>query len=338
MSIKTPYLIAEISCNHSQKFNYAKKLILTAKQNGADAVKLQTYTANSMTLKGKKFKIRSGIWKNLNLWQLYNNAKTPLEWHKELFDYAKKINITIFSTPFDEMAVDFLEKLNCPIYKVASFEMNDHHLIKKIAITGKPMIISTGMANLDEISEAYQVAKKNGCKDITLLYCVSSYPSQLNDFNINNIKILKDKFKCKIGFSDHSNDNSIVASAVSAGAEVFEKHIKLNKKNYSFDEKFSLNGKEFKKYSQTINFNYNLLGKKYFFRNNSENKYKVFRRSIYAIANIKKGEKFTKKNIKTLRPCLGIEANYFPFLLNKKSPKNYKFGEVISKRVLKKLQ
>lgn len=336
---KSPFLIAEISCNHCQDFKTAKKLIALAKKSGADAVKLQTYTADSMTinLKKKGYKIKSGLWKNKNLWKLYDHAKTPLEWHKPLFKYAKKLKIKIFSTPFDSDAVDFLEKLKCPIYKVASFEMTDHNLIKKIARTKKPIIISTGMSNLSEIEQAFNIAKKNGCKDITLLYCVSNYPSSYKDFNINNIKILKKKFKCRIGFSDHCNDKRVAAAAVIAGADVFEKHLILNKKNKSYDKKFSFSGKEFNEYKKIINFNYKLLGKKKFFRSISENKSKIFRRSVYAISAIKRGEKFTKKNTKTLRPCIGIEAKYFSKILNKKSPKNFKYGDPIPKYILKKI-
>ena len=184
---KIPFLIAEISANHCGNFNLAKKLIKCAKQNNANAVKLQTYTADTMTIKSNKkyFKIKNGLWKGYNLWELYNEAHTPLKWHKALFDYGRKIGITVFSTPFDETAVDFLENLKCPIYKVASFEMTDIPLIKKIALTKKPMIISTGMANIKEIELTFKTAKKYGAKDITLLYCVSNYPSKNSDFNIN---------------------------------------------------------------------------------------------------------------------------------------------------------
>ena len=336
--MKIPYIIAEISCNHCQNFNKAKKLINIAKKSGADAVKLQTYTADSMTLNlKKKFKISDGLWKNKKLWDLYNKASTPYPWHAPLFEYAKKIGIDIFSTPFDEDGLALLKKLKCKMYKIASFEMTDLNLIKQVAQTKKPMIISTGMASMQEISEAYNVAKKNGCKDITLLYCVSNYPSKVRDFNLNNIKILKQKFKCNIGFSDHSNDNRIAAAAVAAGAVVFEKHLILSKKDKSFDSKFSINGKEFSEYKRNINFNFNLLGRDKFFRDKSENKSKIFRRSIYVIKNIKRGEKFSKKNIKTLRPALGIEAKYYHELLNKKSKKNYQYGDVLKKNILKNL-
>ena len=251
---RIPYLVAEMSANHCGNFQLAKKLINCAKKNGADAVKLQTYTPDTMTIKSKKkyFKIKNGLWKGYNLWDLYNEAHTPLEWHKKLFDYSKKIGITIFSTPFDETAVDFLEKLKCPIYKIASFEMTDTPLIKKIALTKKPMIISTGMANLNEIETAYKIAKKYGAKDITLLYCVSNYPSKSSDFNLNNIKILKEKFKCKVGLSDHSKDNNIAIAAIAAGAEVIEKHIALDNQKKGLDIDFALKGKQIKKFKKQL--------------------------------------------------------------------------------------
>ena len=197
-----PYFIAEISANHCGNLSLAKKLIRCAKINGANAVKLQTYSPETMTIKSQKkyFKIKKGLWKNHTLWDLYNKAQTPLAWHKELFELAKKIGITIFSTPFDESAVDFLEKLNCPMYKISSFEMTDLPLIKKIASTKKPMIISTGMANLEEIDLTFKTAKKFGAQDITLLYCVSNYPSKLEDFNLNNISILKKNLNVKLVF------------------------------------------------------------------------------------------------------------------------------------------
>ena len=200
MKFKPPFLVAEISANHCGKIEIAKKLIKCAKINNADAVKLQTYRADTMTINSKKknFLIQKGLWKNYSLWELYEKAHTPWEWHKELFDYAKKLKIRIFSTPFDETAVDFLEKLNCPFYKISSFEMNDIPLIKKVCSTKKPIIISTGTSSFEEITTTFSAAKKFGAKDITLLYCVSKYPSKISDFHMNNILIMKKKFKCRI--------------------------------------------------------------------------------------------------------------------------------------------
>tara|TARA_B100001996_G_C18653347_1_gene590262 strand:- start:567 stop:1622 length:1056 start_codon:yes stop_codon:yes gene_type:complete len=337
---KKPHLIAEISANHCGSLNLAKKLILSAKKNGADAVKIQTFTPDSMTLKSTKnyFKIKNGIWKGFSYWDLYNKAKTPLEWHKELFAFAKKNKIQIFSSPFDENAVDFLEKLNCPIYKVASFEMTDLSLIKKISKTNKPIIISTGLANLKEIELAYNAAKKNGSKEIILMYCVSSYPSKLSDFNLNNIKILKKIFNCRVGLSDHSNDNRIAEAAIASGADIIEKHIALKNQKNGLDIKFSLKDKEIRNFKNRINFVYNLLGKNIFFRSSNEKKNKIFRRSIFATKNIKKGEKFSTKNIRRIRPGYGLSPIYYPNLINKISPQKFMHGDPIKKNILKKLR
>ena len=337
---KTPFFVAEISANHNGSLFHAKKLIKIAKKYGADAVKFQTYTPDTLTLQSNKpdFKIRGGLWNGKTLWDLYEKAQTPFEWHEELFEYAKKLKITCFSTPFDESAVDLLENLNCPFYKVASFEMNHIPLIKKIAKTKKLMIISTGMANLKEIDVAYKTAKKNGAKEVMLLYCVSNYPSKISDFNFNNIGILKKKYNCKVGFSDHSTDNRVVAAAIAAGAEVIEKHIALEGQKKGFDLAFSLKGKEIRNYVQVIKNTSLMMGKEFFFRNKSENRSLQFRRSIYAVSDITKGEKFTKKNIRVIRPGFGVQPVYFEKLINKKSPLNIKSETPLKKLLLKKLK
>jgi pseudaminic acid synthase len=337
---KTPFFVAEISANHNGSLIQAKKLIKTAKIYGADAVKLQSYKPETITIESKKkdFVISGGLWNGNTLWDLYKKAQTPFEWHKELFDYAKKIKITCFSTPFDETAVDLLESFNCPFYKVASFEMNHIPLIKRIAQTRKPIIISTGMANLKEIDLAYKTAKKYGAKEIILLYCVSNYPSKISDFNFNNIRILKERYNCKVGFSDHSIDNKVVASAIAAGAEIIEKHIALEGQKKGFDLKFSLKGKEIKNFVQVIKDTSLMMGKKYFFRNKSENESMKFRRSIYAVLDIKKGEKFTKKNIRVIRPGFGVQPVYFEKLINKRSPFDIKRETPLKKLLLKKLR
>lgn len=338
--MKKTIFVAEISANHCGSISIAKKLIKCAKINGADAVKLQTYTADTMTLKSNKkyFKIKTGLWKDYNLWDLYNKAHTPLEWHRELFRYAKSLGINIFSTPFDETAVDFLEKLNCPIYKIASFEMTNLNLIKKVAETKKPLIISTGMANLKEIEETVKSAKKYGSKDITLLYCVSNYPSSINDFNLNNIQILKDKFKCKIGLSDHSKDNRVAMASVAMGAEMIEKHIALDRQKKGFDIEFSLKGKEIKKLREDIDVISQLKGKNFFFRNTTENRSKIFRRSIFTTKKIKKNEKFTKYNIRIIRPGFGIAPKYYNKILNRKAPYNLDKEEPLKVEIIKKLK
>lgn len=337
---KVPFFIAEISANHNGSLFNAKKLIVEAKKYGADAVKFQTYTPESMTVnsKNKDFKITKGLWKGKTLWDLYTEAQTPFEWHEELFNYAKKFKIICFSTPFDERAVDFLEKLNCPFYKVASFEMNHIPLIKKIAKTKKPIIISTGMANLKEIDLAYKTAKENGANEIILLYCVSNYPSKISDFNFNNINILKERYKCKVGFSDHSINNKVVAAAIAAGAEIIEKHIALEGQKKGFDLAFSIKGKKIREYIKVVNESSLMMGNKFFFRNKSELNSRQFRRSIYAVKDIKKNEKFTKDNIKVIRPGYGIDPYFYEKIINRLSPVNINKQTPLKKKILNKLR
>tara|TARA_X000000950_G_C13840296_1_gene629928 strand:+ start:359 stop:1438 length:1080 start_codon:yes stop_codon:yes gene_type:complete len=343
-----PFFIAEISSNHNGKIENAINLIKQAKLYGADAVKLQTYKPSTMTIKSKKkfFKIKKGLWKGYSLWSLYKKAHTPYEWHGKLFKLANKIGIKIFSTPFDESAVDLLEKLNCPFYKIASFEMTDIPLIKKVAQTKKPMIISTGMANLEEIEYSYNKAKEYGAKKIVLLYCVSNYPSKINDFNLNNIKILKKKFNCEVGFSDHSIDNKIAISAVSAGATVVEKHIGLkNVKALDFD--FSISGKNISDFKNDINnlqkiskqdlLYKKLLGKVKFFRNKSEDKSKIFRRSIFIVKNIKKGGIINEQNTRIIRPGFGISPIYYEDIIGKKTKFKLEKGEPLTKSLIRKI-
>ena len=335
-----PYFIAEISANHAGSLKTAKKLIKVAKYYGADAVKLQTYNADSMTINSnkKKFVVSSGLWKGEKLWDLYDRAKTPYSWHKDLFDYAKKLKITCFSTPFDSEAVDLLEKLNCPFYKISSFEMNDFPLLQKVIKTKKPIIISTGTSSLREIKDVMNFVKKNKAKKVSLLYCVSNYPATSKDFNLNNIRILKKEFNCRVGLSDHSIDNNIAVAAVSAGAEIFEKHIACKDSKKSPDFKFSLYENEIGIYRKLIDDTYEMFKKKTFYRHNNENFYKKFRRSIYAIKNIKKGEILDKNNIKLLRPSAGLGPEYFNKILNKRSPITISYATSLSKNILKKIK
>ncbi len=325
----TPFVIAEISANHNGSLKHAKKLINLAKSSGADAIKLQTYTPDMMTIKKNviNFKINKGLWKGYNLWDLYNLGQTPLEWHKELFKHANKNKIKIFSTPFSEEAIFFLERLNCPAYKIASFEMNDFNLIKTAAKTKKPLILSTGLSNMSEINQAVNIAKKYGCKDLTLLYCVSNYPSNSTDFNLNFIKEFQKKYKCRVGLSDHSLGSEIAEYSLIAGAQVFEKHIALENQIKGLDIEFSLKGKNIKIYIDNLKKTYQLIKERNLNRSKNELKNKVFRRSIYAIKDIKKGDKFTKKNIQTFRPDKGLSASFFLEILGKKSTikikKNY---------------
>jgi pseudaminic acid synthase len=337
---KTPFLIAEISANHCGKLNLAKKLIMEAKKNGANAVKLQTYKPDSLTLKSNKkyFKLKKGLWKGANLWDLYNQCQTPFEWHKELFRYSKKLGIKIFSSPFDEEAVDLLENLNCPAYKIASFEMQHIKLLKRVVKTNKPIIVSTGTFSLMEIKKIYNLLKKLKAKDITILYCVSNYPSNNKDFNLNNIKILKKELNCRIGLSDHSTDSIIGSLAVAVGAEVIEKHIALPNQKEGPDIAFSLKGKEIKKFKNELDKSFSLLGKSYFYRTTLEKENIINRRSIFVSKDIDKGQKFTKNNIKVIRPGHGISPIYFDKLINKVSPIKINKDEPLNQKILKKLK
>lgn len=339
-NLKKPYLVAEISANHSGNLKKALKIIKEAKENGANAVKIQTFLPDEMTFDSnhKRFIINDGLWKGYNLWKLYSNAQTPFKWHKELFKYAKHLDITLFSTPFGIRSLELLENLNCPIYKIASFEMLHLSLVKEIAQTRKPMIISTGMSNLKEIEISYNTALKYGAKDIALLYCVSNYPAKIEDFNLQNIKILKKKFGCVVGFSDHSTDNIVAAGAVTAGAMIFEKHIALSGKSKSLDSDFSLRGKELREYKENLEKSYILFKRNNFFRTKDELKNFIFRRSIFAQKDIKKGEKFTKINLTIVRPGDGCSPIYFEKLIGKKSPYNIKKFKPINNDILKKLK
>lgn len=335
-----PLFIAEMSANHNGSFSVAKKIIKCAKNNGADLIKIQTFVPENMTIKSKKklFKIKSGLWKGKYLWDLYNKAAMPLEWGKDLFSYAKLLNIKIFSSVFDESAVDFLEDLNCPLYKISSFEMNDFSLIKKISETKKPLIVSTGTNNLKEIDAAFDYIKNCGIKDIALLYCVSNYPAKITDFNLNNIKILKERYQCTVGFSDHSLDNTIAFSSIIAGAELVEKHVGFQGQRKGLDINFSLKGKQIKEFKDSIDNAYKLLGKNYFYRTKSEVKNRIYRRSIFSVKHIKKGEKFTTSNIKKIRPGNGLSPVFFDKLLGKRSPFDLTSEAPLAKKIIKKLK
>ncbi len=337
---KKPFLVAEISSNHCGDIDLCKKLILNAKKNNADAVKIQTYTPKCMTLNSKKkhFMINFGLWKGYNYWDLYKEAHTPIKWHEELFSLAKKNKIKLFSSPFSSYAVEILEKLNCPIYKLASFEITDLNLIKTIAETKKSIIISTGCSNINEVREAYNTAYKYGSKNITLLYCVSLYPAKKSDFNLFNIKYLQNEFGCEVGLSDHSKDIEVAKSAYLIGASLFEKHFALNKQPPSPDKEFSLNEIELKNFKKSLMEVRSLIGKKNFERSLIEEKSKKFRRSVFVTKNIKKGDKFSKYNTGVFRPNVGLEPKYREKILNKKSPFNFEIGDPIPKKIIKSLQ
>jgi N-acetylneuraminate synthase len=323
-----PYIIAEMSANHNGSIERAFECIKAAKNAGANAVKIQTYTPDTMTIDCDKeeFRITGGLWDGYKLYDLYNEAQTPYEWHRPLFDYAKEIGITIFSTPFDETAVDLLEKLHCPAYKVASFEMTDLPLVKYIAQTKKPMIISTGMANLEEIDEVVRVAKENGCNDLVLLHCISSYPAPIEQSNLHTIPDLVKRFNVLVGLSDHTMGTTVATTSVALGACVIEKHFTLSRADKGPDSEFSLEPHELKRLCANTKIAWQSLGVAGYERKEAEQSSLKFRRSLYVIKDVKKGERFTKDNIKRIRPGFGLEPKFYTEVLNEVSKMDIEAG------------
>ena len=327
-----PYIVAELSANHNGDLDLAKKIIKMTKDYGADAIKIQTYTADTMTIDSNRddFQITSGLWEGYKLYDLYKWAETPFEWHKELFDYANDLNITCFSTPFDETAVDLLEDLNTPAYKIASFEAIDLPLIRYVATTGKPMIISTGMANYDEISEAVTTARDSGCKDLVLLHCVSSYPSPPEVYNLRTIVDLAEKFNIMVGLSDHTLGINVALASIPLGACLIEKHVTLSREEKSPDSEFSLEPSELRDLCEGALTVWESLGGINYELNEIEKGSIKFRRSIYAIKDIKTGELISKSNIKRIRPGYGLPPKYFDDLLDKTAKVDIERGTAIS--------
>jgi len=325
-----PFIIAEISSNHKWSLKHTLKLIKKIKEAGAHAIKIQTYNEDSMTLNSNKseFLIKNGLWKKYTLHDLYKEAKTPMNWHKKIFKYAKSLGLVAFSTPFDEISANFLSKLNVPAYKIASFEIVDHPLLFHVAKKNKPIIISTGMCSLNEISEALNVIKKTKNKKIILLHCMSSYPSNYYDYNLKIILKLKNKFNLHIGLSDHSQGDDVALAATALGAKVIEKHVKLKGDHKSHDSKFSMDTDQFKIFCEKINKIWMTLGTDDFSLRKDKLS-KKFRRSIYVIKDIKKNELINKSNIKKIRPSHGLHPKYYFKLLGKKVKKNILAGTAL---------
>jgi len=324
------FIIAELSANHNHDIDIARKTIKAAKDVGADAIKIQTYTADTMTIDcdNEYFKINQGtLWDGTTLYKLYQQANTPWEWHKELFEYAHSVGIEIFSTPFDKSAIDFLNNLNTPRYKIASFEAMDYPLIRYAAQFGKPMIISVGVSTLEEIQEAIDTCKAEGNNDITILKCTSAYPAKLEDMNILTIADMIKRFdsqNVKIGLSDHSMINETVIAAVSLGAVVIEKHFILDRKLGGPDAEFSLNTNEFEAMVKAVRNTEKVLGNVNYDINKNNRK---FARSLFITENIKKGEVFNEKNIRSIRPCDGMHPKHLQDIIGKTAERDYRFGE-----------
>lgn len=324
------YIIAELSANHGGKIEIAKETIKAAKDIGANAIKLQTYTADTLTLNSdnEDFIIKGGtLWDNKKLYDLYQEAYLPWEWHKELFDYARSIDIDIFSTPFDKSAVDFLEQFNPSAYKIASFEITDYELIRYTASKGKPIIISTGIATIDEIQDAVDICKSVGNNDIILLKCTSAYPAALEDANLLTIPNLSQTFGVIAGFSDHTLGIIAPVVVTTLGAKVIEKHFILDKSICGADADFSLDKKEFEEMIKAVRDAEKLMGKVDYSMTEKKKKSRQFARSLYVSKDIKEGEIITEENIRSVRPGYGLHPKYLNEVLGKKVHKNYLFGE-----------
>jgi len=315
-----PFIIAELSANHNGVLERALETIHAAHQCGAHAIKLQTYTADTMTIDCDlpDFKIEEGPWAGYKLYDLYKWAQTPFEWHKSMFGYARKIGITVFSTPFDESAVDLLEDLNTPAYKIASFELIDLPLISYVAQTGKPIIMSTGMASEQEIEEAVNTAFEAGCTDIVLLHCISSYPAPMNQANLHQIQEISRRFNVVTGLSDHTLGTAASVAAVALGASVIEKHFILDRNDSGPDSAFSIEPQELARLCDDTYNAWLALGQKGYERQEAENGSMVFRRSVYFVRDLPAGARVSADDIRRIRPGFGLPPKYFDSLVGKK--------------------
>ena len=323
-----PYVIAELSANHNGKIERAINIIEAAKKSGADAVKLQTYTADTITLDvdSEDFIVRGGLWDGRTLYELYQEAHLPWDWHKPLFDFAKKIDITIFSSPFDNTAVDLLEDLNAPAYKIASLEIVDLPLIKYVASTRKPMIISTGLANAEEIQEAIEAAREGGCKELALLHCVSAYPALASDYNLRTLADMRQKFGLVTGLSDHTIDNTTAITSVALGASIIEKHVTLDRNGGGPDDSFSLEAEGLKELCVGAKTAWQSLGKVDYGRKSSEEASAKFRRSLYFVKDTKEGEFITSEHVRSIRPGFGLLPKYYEQILGRVAKCDIKLG------------
>jgi len=315
-----PYVIAELSANHNGKLETALRIIQEAKQAGADAIKLQTYKPDTITLNcdSEDFKIKGGLWDGRTLYDLYEEAHMPWEWHKPLFDRARELGITIFSSPFDNTAIDLLEDLNAPAYKIASFEAVDLPLIKYAAQTGKPMIISTGMADAEEIEEAIEAAREGGCKELAILHCVSGYPAPAEDYNLRIIPDMIERFGLVTGLSDHTLDNTTAIASVSLGACIIEKHFTLDRNGGGPDDSFSLEPAELAALCQGAKTAWSALGRVDYGRKSSEQGNVKFRRSLYFVSDQKAGDVITPESVRSVRPGFGLPPKALDHILGKR--------------------
>lgn len=327
------YIVAELSANHSQSFEQAEKLLYAAKSAGADAVKVQTYTADTLTLKSDKecFLIKNGTpWDGRRLYDLYKEATMPWEWQPKLKVVANELGLDFFSTAFDALGVDFLEKMDVPVHKVSSFEIIDISLIKAIAKTGRPLIISTGMASFREIEEAVVAAKEAGSKEIVLLKCTSAYPALPRDMNLNSIPDMARIMKVPVGLSDHTLDPVVSAAAVALGACMIEKHLTMSRSIGGPDSGFSLEPLEFKELVKTIRLVESALGEAKYGVTESEKKSLIFRRSLFVIKDMKAGDHFNEENLRSIRPACGLAPRFYEGLLGRRASRDIESGTPLS--------
>lgn len=329
----SPYVIAEMSANHNGNIENAYRIIEAAKVAGADAVKMQTYRPDTITLDcdGPEFQIKGGLWDGRTLYELYEEAHTPWEWHAPLFDHARKVGITIFSSPFDRTAIDLLEDLGAPAYKIASFEAVDLPLIRYAASTGKPMIISTGMADADEIAEAVAAARDGGCKELALLHCVSGYPAPPEDYNLRVIPDMMSRFGLIVGLSDHTLDNTTAIASVALGGSIIEKHFTLDRSGGGPDDSFSLEPDEMKALCTGTATAWSALGQVDYGLKSSEQGNTKFRRSLYFVKSLKAGEIITEDAIRSVRPGYGLAPKFFDELLGKTVSVDVNYGEAVTR-------
>lgn len=329
---KPPYIIAELSANHNGSLERALQTIEAAHQAGADAIKLQTYTADTMTIDCDRddFMVKGGLWDGFKLYDLYRWAETPFGWHRAMFAHARKLGITVFSTPFDESAVDLLEELNAPAYKIASFENTDLPLIRYAAKTGKPMIMSTGMAMEEEIAEAVDAARGAGCSELVLLHCISSYPAPIDQSNIRQIIELGRRFNVVPGLSDHTLGTTASVAAIALGACVIEKHFTLCRADKGPDSEFSIEPHELQRLCQEARDAWRSLGQVGYGRQPAEDNSRVFRRSIYFVRDLPAGSVIGPEDIRRIRPGMGLAPKYYEALLGKKIVKDVAKGTPVS--------
>lgn len=326
-----PYVICELSGNHNGSLDRALAMVDAAAATGCAAIKLQTYTADTLTIASDKpdFRIKGGLWDGRTLHELYQEAHTPFEWHAALFKRAREKGVTVFSTPFDESAVDLLEELNAPAYKIASFEAIDLELIAYVAKRGKPMIISTGLSNLGEIGEAVRTARENGCEQLALLHCVSAYPAPIEDANVRTIPHLSQAFGVVSGLSDHTPGTAAAVAAIAIGGSIIEKHFTLARADGGPDAAFSMEPAEFTTLVRDCEAAWRALGNVHYDVEGSEKSNLVFRRSLYVVAPIKAGEKLDRKNVRCIRPGYGLAPKHLNEVLGRAASRDIERGEAL---------